>query len=138
MARKRKRSEIQAGELNLTAMIDVAFQLLAFFIITVKPADVMASLNVYRPSPVERNATPPPQPPMIRIQVLPEGYILNDRAVTYSEMQEFLRRLAKIDKTQTVLIMCANAAPHEKLVEVLDTCAKVELSNLSVVSSGGD
>ncbi len=137
MARKRKRSEIQAGELNLTAMIDVAFQLLAFFIITVKPVDVMASLNVYRPSPVEATTNQPPRLPMIRIQVFPNEFMINDRAVTAAELEKLLHKLAKIDKTQTVLILCANAAPHEKLVEVLDTCAKVELSNLSVVSSGG-
>ena len=43
---------------------------------------------------------------------------------------------AGIDSNQTVLIMCASATPHEKLVEILDTCTSVGLSNLSVVSSG--
>ena len=34
MARKRRRSTFTAGELNLTAMIDVAFQLLSFFLVS--------------------------------------------------------------------------------------------------------
>jgi len=136
MSRKRKRNAFNAGELNLTAMIDVAFQLLAFFIITVRPVDVMATLTVYRPSPVDIT-TPVSQPPMVRIQILPDGLAINDRDVTAAELNVLLLELAKIDKVQTVLLLCADAAPHKRLVEVLDTCAKVGLSNLSVVSAAG-
>lgn len=137
MARKRKKSEIHAGELNLTAMIDVAFQLLSFFLITVKPVDVVANLNVFRPSP-EKTNTPEVSPAkMIRIQIFPEAFVINDREVSVRQLEEVLAKLAAIDKTQTILIMCANASPHEKLVQALDICAKVGLTNLSVVSSGG-
>lgn len=137
MARQRKGFDLQAGELNLTAMIDVAFQLLAFFIITVKPVDVMAVLNVYRPSPPEVTQPGPAQPAMIRIQVLPEGFSINEHPATVEELGELLGRLARIDTTQTVVILCADAAPHERLVQVLDACAKARLSNLSVVSLAG-
>ena len=53
------------------------------------------------------------------------------------QLESLLAKLAEIDANQTILIMCANASPHEKLVEILDICAKVKLTNLSVVSSGG-
>jgi biopolymer transport protein ExbD len=74
---------------------------------------------------------------MIRIQVFPEGYTINERDVTARQLDGLLGKLAEASKSQTILIMCANAAPHEKLVEVLDLCAKAGLNNLSVVSSGG-
>ena len=137
MARKRKKSETHAGELNLTAMIDVAFQLLSFFIITVRPVDVYANLNVFRPSPEKTNVSEPSSKNMIRIQVFPEGYTINERDVSTRQLENLLTQLAGDSKSQTILIMCANASPHEKLVEVLDLCAKVGLNNLSVVSSGG-
>ena len=137
MARKRKKSEIHAGELNLTAMIDVAFQLLSFFLITVKPVDVVANLNVYRPSPEKTNTPEVSLAKMIRIQIFPEAFVINDREVSARQLEILLAKLAEIDKKQTILIMCANASPHQKLVEVLDICAKVGLNNLSVVSSGG-
>lgn len=57
--------------------------------------------------------------------------------MTAQQLEDLLRRLAKIDTNQTVLILCASATPHEKLVEILDTCASFKLFNLSVVSSGG-
>ena len=45
MARRRNKAEHNPGELNLTAMIDVAFPLLAFFLLAIKTVDVYAKLN---------------------------------------------------------------------------------------------
>ena len=137
MARKRRKSEWHYGELNLTAMIDVAFQLLAFFIVTVKPVDVLAHLNVYRPAPEKVNVPAPPNANMIRIMVFPGNYAVNERAVEFGQLEPLLKKFAEYDTTTTILIMCTNASPHEKLVALLDLCAKVGLTNLSVVSSGG-
>ena len=137
MARKRRKNDARAGELNLTAMIDVAFQLLSFFIITVKPVDVFAHLSVYRPSPDAPPAKAQPESRMIRIQVFPDTYVINERPVDLRQLDGLLGKLAAIDTTQTILIMCANQSPHGKLIELLDMCAKYRLTNLSVVSSGG-
>jgi biopolymer transport protein ExbD len=136
MARKRKKSEMRAGELNLTAMIDVAFQLLSFFIITVRPVDVITQLDVFRPSAdtVKKDTQRPP--PVIKIMIFPEGYSINDRPVELQDLDRLLTKLAGLDKTQTILIMCASQSPHGRLVDVLDLCAKSGLINLSVVSAG--
>ena len=94
MARQRKKSEIHAGELNLTAMIDVAFQLLNFFIITSHPVDVFTHLNVFRPSPEPpKKDQPPPLPEnMIRIQIFSDGYSINERPVTVKMLEGLARR----------------------------------------------
>jgi len=136
MARKRKKSDIRAGELNLTAMIDVAFQLLSFFIITVRPVDVITQLDVFRPSadPIKKDTQKPP--PVIKIMIFPEGFSINDRPVELQDLDRLLTKLAGLDKTQTILIMCASQSPHGRLVDVLDLCAKSGLINLSVVSAG--
>jgi biopolymer transport protein ExbD len=136
MARKRKKSEIHAGELNLTAMIDVAFQLLSFFIITVHPVDVMTLLDVFRPSPEKKADRPSTPPRMIKIMIFQDGFSINDRPVELQDLDRLLTKLAGLDKTQTILIMCASQSPHGRLVDVLDLCAKSGLINLSVVSAG--
>ena len=136
MARKRKKSEMRAGELNLTAMIDVAFQLLSFFIITVHPVDVVTLLDVFRPSAEKTQSQSQTPPKMIKIMIFPEGYSINDRPVELQDLDRLLTRLAGLDKTQTILIMCASQSPHGRLVDVLDLCAKSGLINLSVVSAG--
>lgn len=136
MSRKRRRNSFQAGELNLTAMIDVAFQLLAFFILTAKPVDVITNLDVFRPMAEKASQESSPAK-VIRITVFPDGFTINDRSVDSRGLSALLGKLADLDKTQTVLIQCLNESPHGKLIELLDLCAKLKLTNLSVVSSGG-
>jgi biopolymer transport protein ExbD len=53
MSRRRHRRKSQgAVKLNVTAMLDMAFQLLAFFILTFKPAPVEGHLSLNMPPPV--------------------------------------------------------------------------------------
>ena len=57
MKRKRQRKEQEAAALEMTPMIDVVFQLLIFFIVTLKPEDICSHLDVSRPAP-DPNAPP--------------------------------------------------------------------------------
>jgi len=136
MARKRRRSTFTAGELNLTAMIDVAFQLLSFFLISAHPVDVLTNLDVFRPQ-ADTKSPQESQAKVIRVTVFPDGFTINDRGVDSRQLTSLLGKLADLDKTQTVLIQCTNESPHGKLIELLDICSKLGLVNLSVVSSGG-
>ena len=136
MARRRKKNELRAGELNLTAMIDVAFQLLNFFVIAVHPVDVLTNLNVFRPSPSAGGPPPSQQIKMLRIQINRDSLAINDRAVDMRLLEDLVTKLAGYGKSQTVVIMCSPQSQHRQLVEVLDLCSKAGLSNLSVISSG--
>ncbi len=143
MARKRRKAENHPGELNLTAMIDVAFQLLSFFLLAIKPVDVFANLDAFRPSPEKVVASQPPSSPMIKIMVLPQNpgesgtYVVNDVSLSSAQTEAKLKRYAETDPTQTILIMCAKRSTHKQLVDLLDKCAKYKLTSLSVVSSAG-
>lgn len=134
MGRERKRAQLPAADLPMTPMIDVVFQLLIYFLVTIQPRDVLAHLDVFRPSPDARQQQQE-KPKMIRIVVFPDGYTINDRPVELPELDRLLTRLADIDRNQTILITCTAASPHEKLIRVLDLCAKNKLTNLSVVST---
>jgi biopolymer transport protein ExbD len=134
--KRRRRIPQEAGELQMTAMIDVVFQLLIYFIVTIKPIDVIAHLDVFRPSPEKKQEQLETPPKMIRIQVLPDGYFtINDRPVGMPEMDNLITKLASIDVNQTIMIMCSAQSRHEDLVRVLDLCAKSGLTSLSVVST---
>ncbi len=135
MARQRKRVDLPAADLPMTPMIDVVFQLLIYFLVTIKPMDVIANLDVFRPSPDSKQEKPDTPPKMIRIVVYQDGFTINDRPVDVAELDRLLGRLASIDKSQTILIMCTAVSPHEKLIQALDLCTKSGLVNLSVVST---
>lgn len=138
MAQKRKRKKVQqeAANIEMTPMIDVVFQLLVYFIVTMKPVDVAAHLDVFRPSmgAPPKEASEPPK--MIRIQIYPEGvFLMNDTTVTLDRLTTILEKLAAYSKTQTVMIMCSRDSEHKDLIHVLDRCARVGMSNLSVIST---
>ncbi len=52
MARRAKRRSGEEVELNLAAMLDMAFQLLTFFILTFRPAPTEGQVNLRLPPPV--------------------------------------------------------------------------------------
>jgi biopolymer transport protein ExbD len=58
MSRRKKKRELGEVELNLAAMLDMAFQLLTFFILTFKPAPIegQVSLRLPDPKPIATNA----------------------------------------------------------------------------------
>jgi len=119
----------------MTPMIDVVFQLLIYFLVTIRPVDVFAHLEVSRPSPEARREEMTIPPKLMRVNIFKEGFTLNDRPVTASELERLLIRMAELDKKQTVLIMVSVASEHAQLIQVLDLCAKAGLTNLSVVST---
>ncbi|MCF7838426.1 MAG: biopolymer transporter ExbD [Candidatus Marinimicrobia bacterium] len=133
--RQRKRPVGDAVEIPMTPMIDVVFQLLIYFLVTIKPVDVIAHLDVFRPQAQEERTQDEVPPKLIRITVGDFGYMINDRRVGINEMETLLQRLASFDRTQTILIMVLQRSRHESLVRVLDICAQAGLTNLSVVST---
>ncbi len=52
MRRKRKKRDSESVELNLAAMLDMAFQLLTFFILTFRPAPIEGQLVLQLPPPL--------------------------------------------------------------------------------------
>lgn len=52
MSRKKKHKGSESVELNLAAMLDMAFQLLAFFILTFKTSPVEGQINLKLPPPM--------------------------------------------------------------------------------------
>jgi biopolymer transport protein ExbD len=60
----------------MTPMIDVVFQLLIFFVVTLKQEDILSKLSAARPAP-DPNANPQKQPDPTTIIVCPQGFLFN-------------------------------------------------------------
>ena len=134
MARKRKRPDSPAAELEMTPMIDVVFQLLIYFIVTTKPIDVITNLDVFRPAP-DQKADPNQKPPLVRVGVYQDGYTVNDVPATPELLDTALAKVASIDAGQTIMITVSAVSEHGQLVRALNMCAKNGLKSLSVVSA---
>jgi biopolymer transport protein ExbD len=135
VARKKRTQEWQAGELNLTAMIDVAFQLLNFFVLTTHPVDVFANLDVFRPQ-AEKVITKQEEepPPMLEVMVFKDGFAMGKRPMELPELDRRLEKIAGMDKGSMIIIKCTGDSKQAGLVSVLDLCAKHHLSKISIFS----
>ena len=133
MRRKKKRVD-SGAQLEMTPMIDVVFQLLIFFIVTLKQEDILSHLDISRPAP-DPNAVPEEEvQDLLNIIVHKSGYVLQGKRVALSELDRQLGKLARISSDVSVVIKCTGDSPHSYLMKLLDVCAKSKLENISVFS----
>jgi len=133
MAYKRRENKGETPKLDMTPMIDVVFQLLIFFVVTLKVEDILSRLTANKPAN-DPNANPEKQPETTTIIVEPRGFILNGRPVRYAELDRQLERIGKTNNKAMVLVKCTLNSEHGLLVQALDLCHKHELINISIFS----
>lgn len=155
--RRRAPEDVQ---LNLTAMLDMAFQLLAFLIFTFKPAPVEGQINLNLPPPVpiagpdqvQDDSTPSDKAAaaaktlQITIASTANGQVAS---VTVGLQQLFgggldagrLRMLDKrlkdvfaIDAFDQVLLRVGKNLNYGELMKVVDVCSRQKMSNGKLVN----
>ena len=122
--------------LDMTPMIDVVFELIIFFVVTIKQEDVFSKLNVNRPAPAtgkaeESNDT------TVNIEIgkgrNANGVIVyNKRETKRTELDGYLRDVSRTSKKTPIIIKCSEDSPHKALVDVLDICYRNELFSVSI------
>ena len=124
-------------QLDMTPMIDVVFELILFFVVTIKQEDVFSKLNVNRPQ-ASGSATINDYITVTievgrRYDNSPNGVILyNSREVKRSELDTNLREIARTSKKTPIVIKCTEDSPHKALVDALDICYRNQLYSVSI------
>lgn len=132
MKKRERRTSGDKVQLEMTPMIDVVFQLLIFFIVAIKQEDILAHLDVTRPSaPV---ADKQPDVELLQIMVHKTGFALNGTPVGIKELDRQITRISTFSKSVSVVIKCTGDSPHLYLVQLLDVCSKAGLKNLNLFS----
>jgi biopolymer transport protein ExbD len=153
--KKRQKIVMDEAEIPMSAMIDVVFLLLIYFIVTQKPIIEETLLSCDLPTP---GGPPPDKPPTLMtidvVKMFPQKpvydaatrqrdlnlFYLNKRAWKFNspEAPNDLRRqlisMGEADPEQTIIINCGPNAYHQKLVKLLDACAEANLTTLNVVN----
>ena len=133
MAYKRRNNKGENPKLDMTPMIDVVFQLLIFFVVTLKQEDILSKLSAARPAP-DPSANPQKQPDPTTIIVCNQGFLFNGMPMRIDELDNRLARVSRSSKTAMVLVKCTMDSPHKFLIQALDACNKHGLQNLSILS----
>jgi biopolymer transport protein ExbD len=128
-AHKKKMAE--CPKLDMTPMIDVVFQLLIFFVVTLKQEDIFSKLVADRPTVPKDTIDPVP---LQDIVVSAQGFTFGGRMMRLEELDKVLQQRSKYSKNAMLVIKCTKDSPHAFLVQALDACNKHELGNLSILS----
>jgi len=138
---RRRRREHSAVEMQMGPMIDMVFLLLVFFMVTAKPIKPEADVNLGLPGVAEQDA-PVELPDEQRIQILASGIVqLNEQAIGAADdhlldrLLESLTRLAKSSSAAKAELLVTLApedeARHQRIVDVLNVCAKAGVKNVT-------
>ena len=126
------KKEYDNPKAEMTPMIDVVFQLMIFFIVTIKQEDIFSKLNANRPAPNASSAQSEENDTQIKIDIGKGGVVLNGRGMSFPALDASIKKLAANSTKATVIVRCTADSPHGFLVRVLDTCNKYKMFNVSV------
>lgn len=158
MKRKKRGGQHEEVSLNLAAMLDMAFQLLAFFILTFKPAPVEGQINLNLPPPrpiapeTPQNVEPPegddlgPAPAhtlTITIVSAGNGQVasiqvglakLFDGALDVNRLKMLDRRLKDVFAIEgkpydQVLLKVGKSLGYGELMKIIDVCTKQKMAD---------
>ena len=121
-------------QLDMTPMIDVVFELIIFFVVTIKQEDIFSRLNANRPAP--SNGPAKEETDTSVTIAVGKGrdangtLVLNGREVKRSELDRHLREI--VSKKTPIIVRCAEDSPHKALVDVLDICYRNQLFSVSI------
>jgi biopolymer transport protein ExbD len=126
-------------QLDMTPMIDVVFELIIFFVVTIKQEDIFTKLNANRPAPASSSSSSNESDTTVTIEIgrradnNANGVIVyNRREVKRSELNTNLKEVSRTSKKTPIIIKCAEDSPHKALVDVLDICYRNELYSVSI------
>lgn len=121
----------EPATMQLAPMIDIVFLLLIFFIVTWQFTRSETELSVSVPT-AEEGADPQRQRGEIVINILSDNTIrVEGLTVTLPQLQEKLSLIAKQHENQPVRIRGDGAVAYQRIVEVIDTCQKSGIWNIS-------
>jgi biopolymer transport protein ExbD len=120
----------------MTPMIDVVFELIIFFVVSIKQEDIFSKLNANRPAPSSSPAESSDDT-SVNIEIgkgrTLNGVILyNKREVRISDLDKNLREVARTSKKTPIVIKCTGDSPHKALIDVLDVCYRNKLHSISI------
>ncbi len=143
-----KRPEHPQIELQIAPMIDVCFLLLFFYILTSKPVKPEADMSMTLPGTVAQEESVD-IPDEQRITIEENGQIvLNDLSLDKPDSKDLPALLATLkrfkesadaNKSEALITVdVADAAKHQRVVDVLNACAQAGISGVTFAGATGE
>ncbi len=134
----RKKSRGRPQALQMTALMDVIFLLLCFFVTTSVFSQWESEISISLPSAASATV-PGRMPGEIILNVSAKGEVsVNGQVLSLAELTTRLSRLAKLYPGQPVVIRGDKATKYEALVGVIDACRTADVWNFSLATKDED
>jgi len=131
------RIKATACEIDMTPMIDIVFQLIIFFVVTLKfnaefNKDIKLADGKHGPT-ITAESLPPT---VLQIEVARNGRVsISNAPLTEAQLRAILRnRVNRIGTDFPILIRGDYRAQHEKIRKVMDICTQSGIAKLSFVA----
>jgi len=123
---KNKKSLV--GMLDLTPIIDVVFNLLIFFALTLNFAVTSGGINIKLP---KASSAEPVKAEQLTINLTEdEKLYLNDKAITFKDLVKKLKDYK--DKESLVIIRADDSVTHGNVVRIMDAAKSEGFSKLAI------
>ncbi|MBR0056020.1 MAG: biopolymer transporter ExbD [Kiritimatiellae bacterium] len=133
---RRKSPELPAFQ--FTAMIDVVFLLLCFFITTSVFSQWEMEVDVVLPT-AQSAKMPDRLPGEVIINLSRDGRIsVNQQTLTREDLADRLRRLSHFFPGQSVVIRADKQTSYEQLVGIIDMCRLADIWNISFATAADE
>lgn len=123
-------------EINLTALIDVVFTLIIFFVVTTS-FNNRSALKITLPS---SQASQPEQKgkPLVILVDKSGNYFVGDTALVRSDLsslKEAISQQAGSDKERTIVIQADAKTSHQSVITAMDAIGQLGFSKLSIATA---
>ena len=118
-------------EINITPMLDLAYVLLVIFIIMTTASVQGITVNLPKASETPAIAKPKTK----AVSITADGTIyLDTYPVTLAELERLLTQYKAADPELPVIVKADATIQYQKVVDVLDLVARLEISQLGLVT----
>ncbi|MCB1065283.1 MAG: biopolymer transporter ExbD [Verrucomicrobiae bacterium] len=145
MARRRSSKPFadEEPEMNISPLIDVAFLLLIYFIVTTTLMKQEADLGLVLPGVATEQSDPVKTDQML-IKITGEGSVFVNEELVDSDptdrtlpnltdrLQRYAAAAANAGSEAMVVVNCADEVPEQRFIDVLNACSSNGLGNISL------
>ena len=143
-----RRRDQELVEMQMGPMIDMVFLLLVFFMVTAKPVKQESDISLGLPGTVSaEEAVELPDEQRIRIEddgsIMLNDSVLGDPADgDLGELVATLKRFKEstdANKTEALVTLdAADGTNHQRIVDVLNACARADITGVTFADSSGE
>ena len=131
----RKKTKGALPTFQMTAMMDIVFLLLCFFVTTSVFSQWENEVSITLPT-AQSGKVPDRLPGEIIINIEKDGRIsVNQQEMTLDALKKRLVRQAAYFPGQPVVLRADKATSYENLMKVIDTCRQADIWNFSMATS---